>query len=155
LSWVGLAVSPKFQLAISFLQANLHRTITIADIAHVVELSPSRLSYLFKTQVGVSPFQYLKRARLERARELLETSFLSVKVIAAEVGYNDCTHFMRDSKKLTVRGLLNTGRSILLAWQTRRRQKVGVLASKQEISLVLSSCIVAAFGICFTKIFGS
>ena len=83
----------------SYLQGNLHRTLTLADIAQSVELSPSRLYYLFKTQVGVSPIQYLKKVRLERARELLETSFVSVKVLAAAVGYSDCTHFMRDFKK--------------------------------------------------------
>jgi len=99
LSWAGVIVSPKIHLAISFLRANLHRAITLADIAQSVDLSASRLCYLFKTQVGVSPFQYLKRARLERARELLKTSLWNVKVIAAEVGYIDCNHFMRDFKK--------------------------------------------------------
>jgi transcriptional regulator GlxA family with amidase domain len=53
----------------------------------------------FKTQVGVSPFQYHKKARLERARQLLETTLLNIKVVAAEVGYKDCSHFMREFKK--------------------------------------------------------
>ena len=92
-------MSPKIQLAISFLQANLHRAITVADIAQSVELSQSRLFGLFKTQVGMSPFRYLKNARLERARQLLETTLLNIKVVAAEVGYNDCSHFMRQFKK--------------------------------------------------------
>jgi transcriptional regulator GlxA family with amidase domain len=92
-------VNPKVELAVSFLQANLHRAITVADIAQSVELSPSRLFDLFKTQVGMSPFRYLKNARLERARQLLETTLLNIKVVAAEVGYNDCSHFMRDFKK--------------------------------------------------------
>jgi transcriptional regulator GlxA family with amidase domain len=92
-------VSPRIQATMSYLQDNLHRTLTLADIAQSVELSSSRLCSLFKTQVGVSPIQYLKKVRLERARELLETSFVSVKVLAAGVGYSDCTHFMRDFKK--------------------------------------------------------
>ncbi|HXU37354.1 MAG TPA: AraC family transcriptional regulator [Blastocatellia bacterium] len=92
-------MNPKVELAISFLQANLHRAITVADIAQSVELSTSRFSGLFKTEVGVSPFQYLKNARLERARKLLETTLLNIKVVAAEVGYNDCSHFMREFKK--------------------------------------------------------
>jgi transcriptional regulator GlxA family with amidase domain len=92
-------VSPKLQIAISFLQSNLHRAITVADIAQSVDLSESRLFDLFKSQVGVSPFQYLKKARLERARKFLETSLLNIKVVAAEVGYNDCSHFMREFKK--------------------------------------------------------
>jgi len=92
-------VSPKLQIAISFLQGNLHRAITVADIAQSVELSPSRLFDLLKTQVGMSPFRYLKNARLERARQLLETTLLNIKVVAAEVGYNDCSRFMREFKK--------------------------------------------------------
>lgn len=92
-------MSPKLPIAISFLQANLHRAITVADIAQSVELSQSRLFDLFKSQVGMSPFQYLKKARLERARQLLETTLWNVKVVAGEVGYNDCSHFMREFKK--------------------------------------------------------
>lgn len=95
----GVAMSPKIQLAISFVQDNLHRAITVADIAQSVELSPSRLFYLFKSQVGMSPFCYLKNARLESARQLLETTLLNIKVVSAEVGYSDCSHFMRDFKK--------------------------------------------------------
>lgn len=92
-------MSTKIQLAISFLQANMRRAITVADIAQSVELSQSRLFDLFKTQVGMSPFRYLKNARLERARQLLETTLLNIKLVAADVGYNDCSHFMRDFKK--------------------------------------------------------
>lgn len=36
---------------------------------------------------------------MERARYLLETSFLSVKEIAHSVGLNDESHFVRDFKK--------------------------------------------------------
>ncbi len=93
-------MNPKVELAISFLQANLHRAITVADIAQSVGLSTSRFSGLFKTEVGVPPFQYLKNSRLERARQLLETTLLNIKVVAAEVGYNDGSHFVREFKKV-------------------------------------------------------
>lgn len=92
-------MNPKVELSISFLQANLHRAITVVEIAQSVDLSTSRFSGLFKTEVGVSPFRYFKNARLERARQLLETTLLNIKVVAAEVGYNDCSHFMREFKK--------------------------------------------------------
>lgn len=45
------------------------------------------------------PIQYLKVLRMERAKHLLETSFLSVKEIAHIVGVNDESHFVRDFKK--------------------------------------------------------
>lgn len=92
-------MSPKVQLAISFVQANGHRALRSAEIAQSVELSSSRLFDLFKAELGVSPFQYQKRARLERARQLLERTLSNIKVIAADVGYSDGSHFMRDFKE--------------------------------------------------------
>ena len=44
------------------------------------------------------PIRYLRLLRMERARNLLESSFLSVKEIAYQVGLNDESHFVRDFK---------------------------------------------------------
>lgn len=48
----------------------------------------------------MSPIQYLKFLRMEQAKYLLETSFLSVKEITHRVGLNDESHFVRDFKKV-------------------------------------------------------
>jgi AraC-like DNA-binding protein len=46
------------------------------------------------------PFtQYLKKARMERASQLLEATFEPIKEVALEVDYNDPTHFEREFKK--------------------------------------------------------
>lgn len=47
----------------------------------------------------MSPIKYLKLLRMEKAKHLLETSFLSVKEITYRVGINDESHFVRDFKK--------------------------------------------------------
>ena len=44
------------------------------------------------------PIRYLRQLRMERAKNLLESSFLSVKEIAYQVGLNDESHFVRDFK---------------------------------------------------------
>ena len=44
------------------------------------------------------PIRYLRLLRMERAKNLLESSFLSVKEIAFQVGLNDESHFVRDFK---------------------------------------------------------
>lgn len=67
-------------------------------IAKSLNLSVSRFRYLFTNQVGIAPGQYLKSIRLERAKELLETSFLSVKEVMNAVGYRDISHFTREFK---------------------------------------------------------
>ncbi len=92
-------MNPKVRVAVSFLDDNLHREIYAAEVAQFVRLSRSRLCHLFKSEVGIPITQYLKKARMEMARELLETSTRAVKAIAADVGYNDATHFEREFKK--------------------------------------------------------
>ena len=44
------------------------------------------------------PIRYLRQLRMEQAKHLLESSFLSVKEIAFQVGLNDESHFVRDFK---------------------------------------------------------
>jgi YesN/AraC family two-component response regulator len=72
---------------------------SLSEMAHVVNLSQSRLRYLFKKEIGVAPGHYLRAFRLERAKELLETTFLSVKEIISSIGVNDQSHFIREFKK--------------------------------------------------------
>ena len=92
-------MNPKVRVAISFVDDNLHRDIYVAEVANTVGLSRSRFCHLFKSEVGMPLNQYLKKVRMEKARDLLLTSFASVKVIGAEVGYNDPTHFEREFKR--------------------------------------------------------
>jgi len=47
----------------------------------------------------MTPAQYLKSVRIHQAKELLETTLLSVKEIRARLGINDESHFVRDFKK--------------------------------------------------------
>ena len=72
--------------------------LDLDDIAANLNLSASRLRHLFKAQIGLSPGQYIKLLRLERAKSLLESSFLTVKEITGRVGASDVSHFVRDYK---------------------------------------------------------
>jgi len=89
----------RVQAAIAFMNANLHRQLRSIEIAQSVRLSPSRLRHLFKDETGKSLARYRKELQLERAKHLLETTFLSVKEVAASVGINGISHFFRDYKK--------------------------------------------------------
>jgi len=74
--------------------------VSLTSIALRVNLSPSRFRHLFKKEIGISPTIYLRVTRLKQAKTLLEGSFLRVKEVAARVGINDLSHFVRDYKKL-------------------------------------------------------
>ena len=72
--------------------------LSLAEFAQSVNLSVWRLCHIFKSDVGMPPIRYLRLMRMERAKNLLESSFLSVKEIAFQVGLNDESHFVRDFK---------------------------------------------------------
>lgn len=72
--------------------------LSLSEFAQSVNLSVWRLCHIFKADVGMPPIKYLRLLRMERAKDLLESSFLSVKEIAYQVGMNDESHFVRDFK---------------------------------------------------------
>lgn len=85
--------------AIDLLTEDLTREVDIEALARSVDLSSSRLRHLFKDETGFTPAQYLKRLRFERARELIDGSFLRLKEVLPQVGISDESHFVRDFKK--------------------------------------------------------
>lgn len=80
------------------MRADVRCELSLAELAQSVNLSVWRLAHIFKTEVGMPPIKFLKLLRMERAKVLLETSYLSVKEIAFQVGLNDESHFVRDFK---------------------------------------------------------
>jgi len=82
--------------AIDIMRQELASPLTVGDIAGRVNLSASRFTHLFRHEMGCAPVRYLRQLRLDRARELVETSNLSIKEIMAAVGVNDPSHFTRD-----------------------------------------------------------
>jgi transcriptional regulator GlxA family with amidase domain len=83
---------------VALMKANLQRPLSVPELAHSVNLSSPHLRHLFRTETGKSITSYLKDLRSKRSRELLETTFLSVKEIAARVGQS-ANHFITDFKK--------------------------------------------------------
>jgi AraC family transcriptional regulator len=77
--------------------SNLRHSPTMEEMARLVNLSESHLQQLFKHTVGMSPIQYLQDLRLEKARELLEDSFLQIREIGFQVGMSDQSHFIYTS----------------------------------------------------------
>lgn len=78
---------------------NLQHQWTIEEMAEAVELSPSHLQKIFKTETGMSPIAYLRKKRLEKAKELLETTFLRIKQIGVEIGMMNASHLTLDFKE--------------------------------------------------------
>ena len=83
---------------IAMMREDVRGELSLGEFAQSVNLSVWRLCHIFKSDVGMPPIRYLRLLRMERAKDLLESSFLSVKEIAYQVGLNDESHFVRDFK---------------------------------------------------------
>lgn len=79
----------------TWLQQNLHRAVSLSELAALAGLSPRQFDRRFHAVTGQTPGQYLQRLRCEAARDLLQNSNLSIGDIAAAVGYNDAGYFTR------------------------------------------------------------
>ncbi|MGP4041104.1 helix-turn-helix domain-containing protein [Gracilibacillus sp. D59] len=80
---------------LDYLQVNLKKKHTLESLAKNVSLSPSRLSHLFKQEVGDSIVQYLLKMRLRQAANLLEYTSDPILEIAEEVGFQNPYYFTR------------------------------------------------------------
>lgn len=81
--------------AMSFMNDNLHKSISINDIAAHVGLTPIRLSKLFKEQYSTTPIDHLIHLRIQRACKYLQLTDMKIHKIAQIVGYADQYYFSR------------------------------------------------------------
>ena len=89
----------RVQIVRSAIEKDCRRAWTIAALARLVNLSPSRLRHLFKNETGLTPNQFIKEVRLSEAEKLLRNTFLRVKEIMNRVGFLDESHFGHEFKK--------------------------------------------------------
>ncbi|MBO4670496.1 MAG: helix-turn-helix domain-containing protein [Bacteroidales bacterium] len=82
-----------------YVSANLHRNITLDDLAEVVCLSPSTLYKKMKDYAGLAPMEYVMKVRLHRAVELLKDDSVSVQDVASTVGFNTHSFFSECFKR--------------------------------------------------------
>ena len=72
--------------------------LTLSYVSKEMNLTREYFCRLFKAETGVTPAKYMKNLKLEKGKELLETTLLSVKQITHEIGLNDESHFVKDFK---------------------------------------------------------
>jgi AraC-like DNA-binding protein len=87
------------QEAVTYIEQNYQRNLTVEEIAEVCKLNRSYFSKLFKEHMGCPPQEFIIRLRLSKAADLMKTSNASIGDIAAMCGYPNQLHFSRAFKK--------------------------------------------------------
>lgn len=85
----------RLQPALDYIEKHYADRISVAQLAHLLCLSPDRLGHLFRDGVGQAPLQYINEIRLRKAMNLLKTEEYTVTEVAQAVGFFDYNHFGR------------------------------------------------------------
>lgn len=82
-----------------FISSHYSEEIDLNECAERCGFSRSRFTHLFTEVVGISPYRYQQKFRLEQACELLRSTSLPVSEVAESVGFQDALYFSRLFKK--------------------------------------------------------
>ena len=91
--------NPYVDGAVKYIYANIDKEIRVEELALMLGTDRMYLRNLFVKHTGVSTMEFIMNTRIERAKELLKNQRLSVKEVAARVGYSDVLCFSKAFKK--------------------------------------------------------
>jgi len=91
----GQAETDALADSISYMNENLHRSLSLDELAEHAGYSVSYYSSLFKNDTGYSPIDYYIHLKIQRACQYLDMTTLNVKEIAEKLGYGDNHYFSR------------------------------------------------------------
>ncbi|AWH49843.1 MULTISPECIES: AraC family transcriptional regulator [Stenotrophomonas] len=89
------------QRALRYIDAHLSQPLRVTELAEVACVSRFHLVRLFRTGTGASPLRYLRRRRIERARQLLPAGDQPMSRLAQHLGFFDQSHFVRSFRAET------------------------------------------------------
>lgn len=91
----------RLQRVVDYVREHLAEDLSLAQLAELVNLSPSHFKILFKRSTGLPVHQYVIRARVEYASELIGRNKLPLSQIALQAGFANQSHMARWMKRLT------------------------------------------------------
>jgi AraC-like DNA-binding protein/quercetin dioxygenase-like cupin family protein len=91
----------RFDAVLAYIASHLDAPLPVAELARVAELSESRFKATFKQAHGMSPAEYVARARVDRARERLLDSGDTVTRIAGDLGFSTPQYFASVFRRFT------------------------------------------------------
>jgi len=88
----------KIERALSWYAEHLARGPSVKEVADAVHISPSHLRRLFWQARQTAPKAAFQRLRLEKAKELMSRSAVTLEDVARDCGYASASHFCREYK---------------------------------------------------------
>jgi transcriptional regulator GlxA family with amidase domain len=87
--------SDRIRNALTYARDNLHKPLTVPDLAEAAHLSPRQFSRAFHAETGQSPAKAVENLRVDAARSLMEQSRHPIDTVARQTGFSDSAHMRR------------------------------------------------------------
>ncbi|MDA8156145.1 MAG: helix-turn-helix domain-containing protein [Actinomycetota bacterium] len=97
---VASAIPSGIRRVVNSLEGNFAKETSLESMSEKAGVSKYHFCRMFKKYTGLSPMHYLARVRVERAKELLQSTSSSISTVAAEVGFNDLSSFIKHFKRV-------------------------------------------------------
>lgn len=91
----------QFKRVMAFLSMRIDAAVRVSDLAAEVKLSPGHFARAFTIRLGLSPYSFIMKLRIQRASALLLNSNKSLAEIAFNCGLSDQAHFSRLFRRFT------------------------------------------------------
>lgn len=91
------AISSDYSVARAqhYIEQHYSEKITVEILARLTYISASTLSHKFKSEIGVSPIDYLLEVRLQKARNMMRRKNVSLTDVAELCGFSSLSHFSK------------------------------------------------------------
>lgn len=84
-----------FKNIAEYIQRHYREPLSVSEISDIYGVSENQLYYIFKKHIDISPSQYIKELKLNKARKFLLLSENSIKDISEHLGYMDPLYFSK------------------------------------------------------------
>lgn len=100
INYAGSLGLSSLQFLIDYIERHLEENITLSQMAAMLNFSQAYLSQRFKEETGIPLHQYIIRRRVQRAKQLLQCSNLSLTDIALRCGFCSHSHLSRCFRRI-------------------------------------------------------
>jgi len=83
-----------------YIRINIDKNISTLDLSILADLSVSHFIRMFKKTTSYTPYQYIKKVKMEKAKDLLLETKSSIIQVALESGFENPSHFAQVFKNL-------------------------------------------------------
>ncbi|MFC0264694.1 AraC family transcriptional regulator [Fontibacter flavus] len=97
-TYITLAGSNRLAYIVDFIKENIRENFTLDQLSEKACMSKAHFSRTFKSELGLSPMEFILKERLKLARQYLKIGSYQIQEVCFMAGFNNITYFIRAFK---------------------------------------------------------